>query len=77
MGEIDQVHQFARASVNLRARAASQRHRQLDVIEGGQVGDQIAAALLPDKADLDLSISGQFAGAELEQVLAVDDDLAR
>src|SRR5205085_834288 len=52
---------------------AVERHRQLDVLLGRQIRQQVARGLLPDHPDDAAAIAGPFAAAHLAEVVAGDD----
>ena len=66
----DQLEQLAGAALAM-AHMPGDRHGQDDVVDGVEVGDQVARALLPDKADPLAAIAVELAVAHAQQVLPV------
>ena len=51
---------------------AGHHHRQLDVLDRGQIGDQVARGVLPDEADVPAAVAEPLAVVERHQVDAGD-----
>ena len=74
VGQADEVEQPRRSRRPVAPRDALEQHRQLDVLPGGQVGEQVACGLLPDEAEHLAPVAGPFGGAHLADPVAGDDD---
>ncbi len=65
-----QVEQFVSAAA-LVARQPGDGHRQHDVFDGVEIGDQVACALLPDKAHLLAPVAVELRVTHAQEVVAI------
>ena len=71
VGQADQAEQLERPGAP--AAGAVEDHRQLHVLDGAQVGQEVPPGLLPDDADDPAAVAGPLAAAHPAEVVAVDD----
>ena len=70
--ETDECQQVVGAGSARATVAPVEDHRQLDVLDGRQVGQKVARGLLPHEADHAAPVAGPFAAAHGGQVMAGD-----
>src|SRR5690606_24217044 len=70
IAEPDFLQQFTRARAALFRRDAAEQHRELDILERAQVGEQIEA--LEDEADAAVADLGQLVARHARDVVPAD-----
>ena len=73
VGQADGFEQLECAFAGVPAGAPGEDHGDFDVLLGGEVGDQVAAGLLPDEADFLAAVVDEFFFGERQQVAAIDE----